>query len=316
MKTDLYRPGQPVQTIESLSPEPLPNSKHLRIYHLDIEGGFFVNLLYVINGIIFAEENDLIPFVFISNPDLPFYDPIHGQNIWEYYFQPITDIDYHSIPSNEVCELSSQLIATHHFHQHYQAGVQVYPYKAGIHADKLSSYDKNWFLSMRHKAHKVIKKYVRIKPHVIEKVERFYNSYLYHDRVLGIHVRATDKQAHIGGRQILSEEYFPHIDNYFRKYPGARLFCATDSPRELEKIKNRYPEKSWYYDSLRDERNIFKVATSDNYKKGEDALIDSLLLSKCDFLMKSSSAVSEFSVYFNPELHDACIDLQFHDSYG
>ena len=43
------------------------------------------------------------------------------------------------------------------------------------------------------------------------------------------------------------------------------------------------------------------------YTKGEDVLIDCLLLSKCDFLLKCTSAVGEYALYFNPQLR--CIDL-------
>ena len=38
------------------------------------------------------------------------------------------------------------------------------------------------------------------------------------------------------------------------------------------------------------------------YKKGEDVLIDCLLLAKCDALLKCTSAVGEFAAYFNPRL--------------
>ena len=48
-----------------------------------------------------------------------------------------------------------------------------------------------------------------------------------------------------------------------------------------------------------------------NYKKGEDALMDCLLLSRCSFLLKSSSALSQFAVYFNLALHENSLDLQY-----
>ena len=36
-----------------------------------------------------------------------------------------------------------------------------------------------------------------------------------------------------------------------------------------------------------------------------------LLLSRCEFLLKTSSAVGEFAVYFNLKLHEHSLDLQF-----
>ena len=72
----------------------------------------------------------------------------------------------------------------------------------------------------------------------------------------------------------------------------------------------------FYYngaDDLRTEGNSFLDATtsSKNYKKGKAVLLDSLLLSKGDALLGSNSAVSEFAVYFNPELAANSINLQF-----
>ena len=59
-------------------------------------------------------------------------------------------------------------------------------------------------------------------------------------------------------------------------------------------------------------RNAFAdKGLSDNYKKGEDALVDALLLSCANFIIKPASALSEFSVYFNPDLHNHTLELQY-----
>ena len=42
-------------------------------------------------------------------------------------------------------------------------------------------------------------------------------------------------------------------------------------------------------------------------------LLDTLLLSRCDFLLKSNSAVSEFAIYFNPKLIDNSYDFAIVD---
>jgi len=316
MSTRLYKPGQSICAVDGFSSRDFTKHKYLRIYHADYGGGFFVNLLYVINGILFAQRNNLIPFVYISDPKLPFYDSLQGENIWEYYFEPITDINYRTILPEEVCEIVHKQIASHRFHEHYRHGIQVYPYKAGIYSKKRFSYDSRWYLEMRKKANKIINQYIRIKPEILRKIDNFVQQKFYDNHMLGVHVRATDKLAGIGGRQILSEEYFPHIDRYLDENPRAKIFCATDSPRELKKMIARYADSCCYYDALRDEHNIFKLSLSSNYRKGEDALIDSLLLSKCNFLIKSSSAVSEFSVYFNLGLHNKSLDLQYCGNYG
>ena len=46
---------------------------------------------------------------------------------------------------------------------------------------------------------------------------------------------------------------------------------------------------------------------------GTDALLATLLLSKCDFLIKPRSAVSEFAVYLQPRLANASFDFSIKD---
>ena len=61
-------------------------------------------------------------------------------------------------------------------------------------------------------------------------------------------------------------------------------------------MRAKYGERLVVYDALRSERNAFAdKRVADNYKKGEDALVDSLLLSCANYLIKPASALSEFS---------------------
>ena len=92
------------------------------------------------------------------------------------------------------------------------------------------------------------------------------------------------------------------------------------------------------YDALRSERNAFADSSlTDNYRKGEDALVEALILSCCQLpgeagthraasrtahtsssLPRSPSASRDYrrppspnSVYFSPSLHTHTIELQY-----
>ena len=92
----------------------------------------------------------------------------------------------------------------------------------------------------------------------------------------------------------------------------AILLLATDSPSFLAQMRATYGERIVVYDALRSERNAFAdKRVADNYKKGEDALVDALLLSCANYLIKPASALSEFSVYFNEPLHNHTYELQY-----
>ena len=62
-------------------------------------------------------------------------------------------------------------------------------------------------------------------------------------------------------------------------------------------------------------RNVIADVASlgGGHARGVDVLIDALLLSKCDFLLKASSAVAEFAIWANLDLHQRHIDLQWED---
>lgn len=49
------------------------------------------------------------------------------------------------------------------------------------------------------------------------------------------------------------------------------------------------------------------------YRRGVEVLLDTLLLSRCAYLLKSASAVSEFAIYLNPRLANASYDFNIDD---
>ena len=50
-------------------------------------------------------------------------------------------------------------------------------------------------------------------------------------------------------------------------------------------------------------------ADADGFARGLAVLADTLLLAKCAFLLKSASAVSEFALYFRPDLPSFDFDV-------
>ena len=94
------------------------------------------------------------------------------------------------------------------------------------------------------------------------------------------------------------------MDAFLAAHPSAKIFLATDQRQYVDQVKERYPQQLFSYDAIRSENktNVFQVNDGRNYKKGEDALIDCLLLSRCRYLLKSTSHLSETAVYFNPSM--------------
>ena len=156
--------------------------------------------------------------------------------------------------------------------------------------------------------------------------------------VLGVHLRGTDKGRYASagsGRAIGPAEYEPYVHAFLRSHgPNASVLVATDSPSYLAEVRTSWEAKwpggriRYRGDVLRHEDNVAfhkeqgagrkgggggstGGTGSSNYRKGEEVLLDTLLLSRCDFLLHSASGVAEFAIYWSPALHKASVHLQY-----
>ncbi|MEM9354992.1 MAG: hypothetical protein AAGB04_02165 [Pseudomonadota bacterium] len=285
--------------------------------------GFFAYVNFAINQIIYAEEKCLSPVVFFGpkSGDGPnaFYQEDMGDNIWDYYFEPVSGLTYDdiqrklkdpkdSLSQGDLVHLTSEQL----WELHTSNPGSVYPYPHGIHFHTYTS-DPQWYEKQRDRGSHLVQKYITPKHHIIQKVNAFVEANFGSAGVLGIHMRGTDKGSAHSPRKLMRvvhpHEYFPFIDDYLSGQANAKIFVATDQQQFADKIRARYPDRTLTYEAVRATgiRNPFEVSDGKAYRKGEDVLIDCLLLSRCDFLLKCTSAVGEFAVYFNPQLR--CIDL-------
>ena len=214
-----------------------------------------------------------------------------------------------------------QLSVKQLFNLHHNAVASVQTYPHGLHRHlKVPHwrYNEPWHRMMRTRASTILRQRVRLRRAPIDAARAFYQQRLMalgaERPLLGLHLRGTDKLRNIGGRIVAPDEYHPLIEQYLRRRPNAVLLLATDSPSFLTKMQRTYGERLVVYDALRSERNAFAdKRLGDNYKKGEDAIVDALLLSCANYLVKPASALSEFSVYWNPELHNHTRELQYEE---
>ena len=134
--------------------------------------------------------------------------------------------------------------------------------------------------------------------------------------MLGVHIRGTDKYLR---PQIEPPQYFAMIDAFLDHAKATNgsaqplIFLATDDKRAVETMRDRYGTRLRMQPGVlrgTGKQAIWKdIDAARAQRKGDEVLLDSLLLSKCDFLLKSMSAVSEFALYFRPALHQNSYDL-------
>ena len=300
--------------------------------------GFFAFVLFAINQLRFADEHGLTPYVdfgecttngedhFASGGANLFYDARLGPNMWDYYFEPVSD--YRPGDPGVVHRLSStEMWRLHHKHPE---SVFAYPYGMYKQIARATPADRAaWYRTMRTRAHGILRRHVRVKRSILDEADREWAALLARrggggggdGPILGVHVRATDKEKKIGGDIVRPSSYYRHIDACLREAPSTAIFLATDSPSVVAEMRARYPGRLLVRGLARSEKNaIFDTAArtaTAGSRQGRDVLIDAILLSRTDGLLKSSSAVSEFAAWYAGEaLLDRTADLQFEEPDG
>jgi hypothetical protein len=88
-----------------------------------------------------------------------------------------------------------------------------------------------------------------------------------------------------------------------------KIFLATDCSETFSNFKQKYGNIIIDNDKIRGYGNVtIHTSSKENgYKKGLDALIDAYILSRCGFLIRSTSNLSSFSMFINLDLE--CINV-------
>lgn len=203
-----------------------------------------------------------------------YYDPKRGSNWWRYYFEPL------EIKNS----IKSKL-------------------KVTSPDQNRNAWDKRKTLS-REQANALIKKYIKIRPSIKKNVKEFAREKFKDYFMIGVHYRGTDKAKEAD--PVSYDDALEVIEEYIDTLPKKtkfKIFIATDEVGFLEYMKSCYPKRIIAIEAFRSE-NSDPVHHSDNdsYLLGEQAIMDSLLLSKCDVLIRTSSSLSLWSTYFNPKV--------------
>lgn len=203
-----------------------------------------------------------------------YHEPAVGDNWWEYYFEPIT--------------LGTALGAT------------TRPVPALRH--DAFAYRVEQSLS-RAAAAALLRRHVRVRPFLVERVERFCRETLAGEHVLGVHYRGTDKTEDAAA--VPYDAMCSAIGAGLQAQgPGpTRIFVATDDQAFLDHARLMFPGQVAALPMARSEdgRPMHK-AWGGGFAGGADAIVDCLLLSRCHRLIRTPSNLSLCATLFNPTL--------------
>lgn len=265
--------------------------------------GFFCEFGAVVTDLVHYNQDGIRSmYVDWTYEFFPFKDKPH-ENGWDLFFEPI-QIDVSTINLNEPINKVGNA-GVHELHDQF------------CYAQWLR-YDD--YLPYRTFINKIINKYIRIKQHVLDKVDTFYEKNLKNNICIGIHVRYASAHATEapGGHPSL-EAYCAEANNllHLHNNSNVKIFLASDSHAVINYFKQRYSDKLVYIDTYRAQNKEDPGLIYENtaywishpahwhkkkpgYKGGLGTIMDCLLLAKCDYLIHTTSNVSTYVCFFNP----------------
>jgi hypothetical protein len=286
------------------------------------DAGFAACLLTVLNYVRYCERENLTPVVHIdASCETRFLDPEHGDNVWEQYFEPVGPVSSAGLGRLLAeAQRSGEALDLRRIDPGLPARIKadpdsIFTWTFGHWRTNTPEDMAAWFAEQRRKGRESVRRWVRVKPHVMEKVERFYDEHMKGRHVLGLHIRGTDLRY---APPVSPAEYFDSIERHLAEHPDANLFLATDQVQYLELIRKRYGSIVLHYDCLRSSTSTapFNMKTGSPYRKGEDVLIDVILLARCAFLIRGASNIPEMAIYFSEALESEDLSLEKRYAFG
>lgn len=291
--------------------------------------GLFSLIQQVVANIPWAVAENRVPVVHFG--DGTCYWTPNGyrgrETVWEYYFEPLDP----SYPAARTPEPVKALISVDR-PSPYEVG-----YLADRHAFVSSHFGDHPLLrdatllipyewddpseSLRRQAKAVLDSFVRPRSYIFQKAENFFARHLAGHYLIGVHARGTDAtstqevRAFRQGSLVLSR-YSAEIERKLEIHPRARIFVASDEQSSLNYLAAEFPHRVIAYDSVRHHGGeaagqgptgwimpAYIAANRDvAAKNGEDAVIEYLLLSRCDYLIHNGSSLARTALLNAPQL--------------
>jgi hypothetical protein len=289
----------------------------IRIGHKN--AGFFAYVQYALNQIRYCEAHNYLPVInYDESYGNYFVDQGRGPNMWDYYFHPPCQFTWADInsriadPGDPLTQSDVITLSDDEIRELCQNNPEsIFHYTYGYWRRNPPDDLDLWYDEQRKKGQAFTAKYIRVRQEILGHVEGILRAHVDGQFLVGAHIRGTDMRY---APTVPLESYIQQLDNMVSENDQIRIFIATDQQQYIEILKKRYGDRMFFQDCLRSHNamNQQTFKREDKSKLGEEVLIDALLLSSCDFILKCPSAVGEFAHYFNPDLDS--LDLNFHQT--
>jgi hypothetical protein len=254
--------------------------------------GFFSYVNQVLSNLYIIDKTNKKGIVDIHTS--PYHDKNLGSNAWLYYFHQIKNVTKEEF--NNCTNITRQIWIEGNLRNHAKLNIETI-----------------------NKFNYIIKKYIKIKQHILDKIQNFKINTIKTDNYASLHYRGTD---HSQDCPILTKDYYYNtLDKIIDKYDKI-LICSDEQPF-IDNLKSYYnTDKIINYPcSIISSNNqpihlsVIKEHNISPYYIGEDVLIESILMAESKFLIRTVSNVTNFSIYYNPKLIYQNLDEHLYEKY-
>jgi len=291
--------------------------------------GLFSLIQQVIANVPWAIKENRIPVVYFGEKTC-YWTPngYRGRRtVWEYYFEPLlpgypaaslpepirTVISADRPSADEIGRpIDDTSFASAHFgdHPRLNGATLPIPYQWDDPSDALRS-----------KAKVIVDDFVRPRRYILRKADEFHAQHMAGHQVIGVHARGTDAtstqelRAFRQGSLVLTR-YVDQIQRLLKQMPTAKILVASDDQASVDSLADAFGPRVISYESIRHHGGeaagrgpsgwimpAYIAGDRDTAaRNGEDAVIEYLLLSRCDHLVHNGSSLARTVLLKSPTL--------------
>lgn len=172
--------------------------------------------------------------------------------------------------------------------------------------------------SPRLAAHRLMRRFAEPHDVFLGECEAFVREQFGGRPAVAVHVRGTDARRGCEDRVGVSYEHLhAEVAEGLRRRDDAVLFVATDEAPLLDMMRDRYGDRVRFRPCVRssDGRSIHghhdAGVRSSGFEKARDVLLDALVMSRCDYLIRTHSAVTAYTLCRNPDLPYVDLEVKY-----
>jgi len=134
--------------------------------------------------------------------------------------------------------------------------------------------------------HRIFTKYIRLKPHLQEMVQEFWEQRMQYRKWVAVHVRGSDKKLEMSDLDRFNIGYYAHLEKLLGADPHLSIFLLTDSEPILNDYLKRYGPKILFTESARVSGDVgVHYSGFPGNQIAKDVILDTYLAARCDYFL-------------------------------